>query len=167
MGSNTYSFTYNADGIRTSKTKNGVKTTYFISGSRIVAEETNNNFTFYLYDSAGAPIGFKYHAASYAEDVWDIFWYEKNLQGDIVAVYNKAGTKLVSYAYDAWGNFTVSYHNGANSSSVAAKNPFKYRGYYYDADLGFYYLGSRYYDSYTGRFINADGEDVWLQRHLD
>ena len=24
---------------------------------------------------------------SYAEDVWDTFWYEKNLQGDIVAVY--------------------------------------------------------------------------------
>lgn len=156
VGSNTYSFTYDSDGIRTSKTKNGVKTTYFISGSRIVAEETNNNFTFYLYDSAGAPIGFKYHAASYAEDVWDIFWYEKNLQGDIVAVYNKAGTKLVSYAYDAWGNHNIYYHNGTTSTSVAAKNPYRYRGYYYDTDLSLYYLGSRYYDCRLGRFINAD-----------
>ena len=39
-----------------------------------------------------------------AEDVFYTFWFEKNLQGDIVAVYNSAGTKLVSYAYDAWGN---------------------------------------------------------------
>lgn len=35
-------------------------------------------------------------------------------------------------------------------------NPFRYRGYYYDTDLGLYYLNSRYYDSYTGRFISAD-----------
>ena len=34
--------------------------------------------------------------------------------------------------------------------------PFTYRGYYYDADLGMYYLGSRYYDSTTGRFVNVD-----------
>ena len=36
-------------------------------------------------------------------------------------------------------------------------NPFKYRGYYYDAEIGFYYLNSRYCDPATGRFINADG----------
>ena len=35
-------------------------------------------------------------------------------------------------------------------------NPFRYRGYYYDADLELYYLNSRYYDSNTGRFISPD-----------
>ena len=35
-------------------------------------------------------------------------------------------------------------------------NPFTYRGYYYDSDLGLYYLQTRYYDSETARFINAD-----------
>ena len=82
--------------------------------------------------------------------------YEKNLQGDIVAIYNASGTKLVSYVYDAWGNVTRTYHNGG-SSTGAAKNPFTYRGYYYDWDTGFYYLQSRYYDPAVGRFINADG----------
>jgi len=99
----------------------------------------------------------QYHGASYAEDEWDVYWYEKNIFGDIVAVYNEAGTKLISYNYDAWGNFTASYYNGTTSSSIAARNPFRYRGYYYDADLGLYYLQTRYYDSVTGRFINADG----------
>ena len=35
-------------------------------------------------------------------------------------------------------------------------NPFRYRGYYLDTETNLYYLQSRYYDSYTGRFINAD-----------
>ena len=154
-----YSFTYNDEGIRTSKTKNGVITTYYLDGSRIVAEETSGNVTVYLYDSEGLPIGMQYHAASYAEDAWDIYWYEKNLQGDIVAVYNQSGTKLISYTYDAWGNISATYYN-SGSSTTATKNPFRYRGYYYDVDLELYYLQTRYYDANTGRFISPDTESV-------
>jgi hypothetical protein len=77
----------------------------------------------------------QYHASTYAQNVWDTYWFEKNLQGDIVAVYNTSGTKLVSYIYDAWGNTTVTYSNGG-ASTTAVKNPFTYRGYYYDSDLG-------------------------------
>ena len=47
------------------------------------------------------------------------------------------------------------YHNGG-SGTAAVRNPFLYRGYYFDFDLRFYYLNSRYYDPYIGRFINAD-----------
>ena len=104
----------------------------------------------------------QYHASGYAEDDWDIFWYEKNLQGDIVAVYSEAGTKLVSYTYDAWGNFNSTYHNGSSSSTIIGKNPFLYRGYYYDRDLKLYYLNARYYDPVVGRFISADYPDVVL-----
>ena len=98
-----------------------------------------------------------YRSASDAEGVFETYVFEKNIFGDIVAVYDLNGNKLVSYKYDAWGNFTTSYHNGTTSTSIAARNPFKYRGYYYDSDLGLYYLQTRYYDSVTGRFINADG----------
>ena len=55
--------------------------------------------------------------------------------------------------YDAWGNQTVTTHV---SGTAAQYNPFRYRGYYYDADLDFYYLQTRYYNSVVGRFINAD-----------
>ena len=74
----------------------------------------------------------------------------------MVAIYNASGTKLISYIYDAWGNFTTSYHNGG-ANTTAVNNPITYRGYYYDSDLGLYYLQSRYYDPNTCRFINADG----------
>ena len=97
----------------------------------------------------------QYRTSSYAEDVFDYFYFEKNLQGDVVAVYNQSGTKLVSYTYDAWGNSTTTYHNGGASTN-AAKNHITYRSYFYDADLQLYYLQSRYYDSFSGRFINAD-----------
>jgi RHS repeat-associated protein len=39
---------------------------------------------------------------------------------------------------------------------MANTNPLRYRGYYYDSELGMYYLQSRYYDPNTGRFLNAD-----------
>ena len=36
-------------------------------------------------------------------------------------------------------------------------NPFRYRGYYYDVETGYYYLQTRYYSPDLGRFLNADG----------
>ena len=152
-GSVTMSFKYNDEGIRTSKTVNGVTTNYYLNGTQIIAEETNGNITEYLYNSTGV-IGFRYRASTYAADKWDLYFFEKNLQNDIVAVYNTAGLKLISYTYDAWGNFTKT--KSILTPTVVVNNPFTYRGYYYDKDLGLYYLNSRYYDSQTGRFISAD-----------
>ena len=121
-----------------------------------MGEETGNIKIVYIYDDTNSPIGMLYTEGNGSNAGWSAFWFEKNLQGDIVAVYDQNGNKSVSYTYDAWGNFTTTYHNGASSSSIAAKNPFRYRGYYYDADLGLYYVSSRYYDSIIGRWINAD-----------
>ena len=92
----------------------------------------------------------------YVANTWDTYFYEKNLQGDIIAVYDANGVKKISYVYNAWGATTTTYHNGASSSTVS--NAFTYRGYYYDKDLGLYYLMSRYYDANVCRFINADGQ---------
>ena len=106
---------------------------------------------------AGSVIGMQYREADYAADEWDIYWYEKNLQGDIVAVYNEAGVKLLTYTYNAWGEITnTTYLNGSRTTNVT-ENPFRYRGYYYDKDLGMYYLQTRYYDAEICRFISADG----------
>ncbi|MBO5207041.1 MAG: hypothetical protein J6C09_05595 [Clostridia bacterium] len=158
-GGKTYSFGYNDEGIRTSKTVNGVTTTYYLSGSQIIAEQNPNYTIIYLYEQDGSPFGFQYLSSSYSSaTAWDSYIYEKNMQGDIVGIYDLWGGKLASYTYDAWGNFTVTYHNGGGSTSVT-KNPLTYRGYYYDQDLGLYYLNARYYDSVTHRFVSADGAE--------
>ena len=66
-----------------------------------------------------------YRTTSYAEGTFDVFWFEKNLQGDVIAIYNNAGTKVATYTYtDAWGNFTVSYSNGG-ASTGAQYNPYR------------------------------------------
>ena len=156
-GSNSMSFTYNDDGLRVTKTVNGVVTTYYYQGSLLIAEETNSQILVYIYDTNGSPVGFKYRGADYESGVWDAYAYEKNIQGDIVAVYDVAtGNKLIAYKYNAWGVCSTSYYN-SGSTTTATKNSFKYRGYYYDSNLGLYYLQSRYYDPNTCRFINADG----------
>ena len=68
---------------------------------------------------------------------------------------NALREKLISYTYGAWGATVTSYHNGG-SSTTATKNPYKYRGYYYDSDLAMYYLQTRYYDPAICRFISPD-----------
>ena len=119
-----------------------------------MAEYTPNYTCVYIYDESGAIIGVKYISTS-AGSSWQTYFFEKNLQGDVIAVYSDAGTKLVSYTYDAWGNVTTTYHNGG-ASTLAVNNPIRYRGYYYDTALQMYYLQSRYYDAKICRFINAD-----------
>ena len=71
-------------------------------------------------------------------------------QGDVERVISADGTILASYTYDAWGNVLTS------EGSLAAANPIRYRGYYFDTETSLYYVSSRYYDSGVGRFINAD-----------
>ena len=69
---------------------------------------------------------------------------------------------VVNYVYDAWGNHKVFDTNGVeieDKGHIGYLNPFRYRSYYYDADFGFYYLKTRYYDPKVGRFINMDDTD--------
>ena len=154
-GERVMSFAYDSDGLRASKTVDNATTHYIYDGTLLLSEYTDNATIVYIYNAAGSPIGFKYRSRTYAADVWDIYFYEKNLQGDIVAIYGSSGVKLISYAYTAWGALTISYHNNGDSTT-AVNNNLTYRGYYYDSDLSMYYLQSRYYDPAICRFINAD-----------
>ena len=52
--------------------------------------------------------------------------------------------------------------SGSLSSTVGAVNPFRYRGYYYDTETGWYYLNARYYDPNVGRFLSPDDTDLLL-----
>ena len=159
-GSDSLSFDYNDEGIRTKKVVNGVEHIYYLSGSQITAEQWGSNLCVYLYDADGAPIGMQYRTESMSAGKFYTFWFERNLQGDIIAVYNEGGTKVCTYTYDAWGNVTLTWVNSLATNLYAVYNPFKYRGYYHDTETGFYYVSSRYYDPEIGRWINADTTDV-------
>ena len=102
----------------------------------------------------------QYRTESMSAGKFYTFWFERNLQGDIIAVYNEGGTKVCTYTYDAWGSVTLTWVNSLATNLYAVYNPFKYRGYYHDTETGFYYVSSRYYDPEIGRWINADTTDV-------
>ncbi len=80
------------------------------------------------------------------------YYYLKNIQGDILRIYDDSGVLYAEYSYDAWGKCTIK----SNTDNIANINPFRYRGYYYDEETSLYYLNARYYDPEVGRFISAD-----------
>ena len=155
----TASYTYDVDGLRTSKTVNGVKHEYYYVGNRLQYEKYDDIELWFFYDADGNPSGVRYD--------WDglvlNYYFVCNWRGDVVQIYKENGALHASYEYDEWGNvLSVRSANGAIISStynIATINPLRYRGYYYDSETGMYYLKSRYYDPATKRFLNADGSD--------
>ena len=153
-------YKYNADGIRTSKTVAGKEHRYTLNGTQVLSEEwtvgTVQHLMIYVYDAEGSPVGFRYRNSTYYSGIFDNYIYGKNVQGDIIYIFTRSGDKVAEFTYDAWGKpVTAQYYNSSNNPGVTY-SPFRYRGYWYDEETGFYYVSSRYYDPEIGRWINAD-----------
>ena len=143
-------YTYNANGIRTSKTIGGVKHEYTLDGTKILRETWNGNTLIPLYDNEDGVCGILYNNVPY--------YFIKNLQGDVIAIVDKDAQTVARYSYDAWGACTeaVTYTELTDGLDIAAINPFRYKEYYYDSETALYYLQSRYYNATVGRFLNSD-----------
>jgi RHS repeat-associated protein len=139
-------YTYNKDGIRTSKTVNGVTTTYTLVDDRVTQETDGTNNIYYRYDTNNNLISMNLNGTEY--------YYFFNSQGDVMGLVDDNGNVVVEYTYDAWGNILST--TGSLASTVGVENPYRYRGYRYDAESGLYYLESRYYSSSWGRYISSD-----------
>ncbi len=159
-------FTYDADGLRGSKTVNGAKTTYFYVGDKLYyqhtakADGTTNYELYFYYDSYDNLSAIKYYLHSGTTVNEYTYYVSTNTSGDVLGLYGGDGILRVAYEYDAWGN-VISVTDAdeniiTNPNSIAHRNPIRYRGYYYDTETGFYYLQSRYYCPKIGRFLNAD-----------
>ena len=144
------------DGLRTSKTVNGVKHEYYYVGNTLQYEKFGTTELWFFYDADGNPSGVRYKNGSTTID----YYFVCNWRGDVIRIYDGAGAVVANYNYDAWGSvISVTDANGAaitDSTHIANVNPLRYRGYYYDSETGLYYLQSRYYDPAVKRFINAD-----------
>ena len=146
-----YSYTYDESGIRSSKTVNGV-TTYFTTKDGVILSQTDGTNTMYFqYDNSGNPTGFIYNGTQY--------FYLTNQMGDVIGITDNTGSLIATYTYGAWGEVLAvspATENNSTQLSIANANPLRYRGYYWDAETGYYYLQSRYYNSNLARFINSD-----------
>ena len=159
-------FGYDVQGQRTSK--GNIIYTYGSDGKLL---KQSDGWEF-LYDNGGV-MGFIY--GNTIDD--NRYLYRKDILGNITGILDKNGKIIVKYKYDAWGNHaavclnlkdgreefcditdeTISFTGKyATYKTLAEKNPFRYRSYYYDTETDMYYLKTRYYDPEIGRFITID-----------
>ena len=149
------SYTYDMSGVRTSKTVNGTTYNYTTLSGKVMRQQWDGKTLEFVYDDGNQPFAMIYNDGSTST----LYYYVLNAQGDVIALLNANGTLAASYNYGAWGNYSVHDKDGKKNTSasfIGHINPLRYRGYYYDAETGFYYLQSRYYDPAICRFINAD-----------
>ena len=137
---------YDHTGRRARKTVDGVTTDFRMAGELLMSQKAGDVTTYFSYDSAGNLIGMSAGRERY--------FYTRNAQNDITGLIDENGTSVVQYQYDSWGKLLGI--TGSLASTIGKRNPFRYRGYYYDDETGMYYLQSRYYDPEIKRFICAD-----------
>ena len=160
-------YDYNKDGIRIQKAVIGKYTDrYILDGSKVIGMERTKSGSsvkdvyHFIYDEMG--------------NIWEAvcyiggsttpvrYFYRTNAQGDVKQIVdsNYNYNVVAYYSYDAWGKLLAVLDGNDNpitdSSHFANVNPFRYRGYVYDTETGFYYVSSRYYDPEIGRYLNAD-----------
>ena len=178
---NSVSYTYNGDGLRTSKTVNGETTNYYYNGSILAGQKTGEDTLVFMYDNNSDIFGFIYNDTEY--------YYIKNAQNDVIGITDKDGKVALKYSYDAWGKvISITDRNGSDINNLKTEkfdpttgetiteydengnvivpvhpyvqlariNPILYRGYYYDKETEWYYLTSRFYNPEFCRFINSD-----------
>ncbi len=117
ISDNIISYKYDSNGMRTQKTDNSGTTYYYYdSKNNLIGMTKGNDTLLFYYDTDGNVTSFKYGDTMY--------YYVKNLQGDIVKIINQSGTVFASYVYDAWGNIK----SVTGDPNLRELNPFSYRG---------------------------------------
>lgn len=137
-------YTYDYNGLRKSKTVNGVTTNFVWDpfGNLVREKDSSGNIIAkYYYDTAGRLV------AGYKSN--NYYYVHTNLRGDVVSLMSYYGGSCGQYQYDPWGKII--------STSGSVNQPFRYAGYYYDEETGLYYCKSRYYSPTLGRFLTKDG----------
>lgn len=140
-------YSYDDEGRRTSKTVGGKTTRYHYDQGINVLFETDSSGTItadYIYDPDGLPLMMNKDGINY--------YYVYNSLKEIVGLTNPDGKLVASYSYDAWGNILT------QSGPMATENPYRYKGYRYDEEIGLYYLIARYYQPEEGVFLTPDPE---------
>ena len=99
-----YNYAYNADGIRTQKNifnANGDftgSTEYIYDGTKLIAENRSGDWLYYFYDANGTVTGMYYNNV--------LYYFRKNLQGDVTGIYNASGNIIAQYEYTPYGAIT-------------------------------------------------------------
>ena len=88
----------------------------------------------------------------------NIYFYIKDILGNIIKIIDKNNRDIVLYKYNSWGvvTRTICVTSSDASYLLAQYNPFVFKSYYYDSETRLYYLNSRFYSPELCRFITVD-----------
>ena len=136
------SFTYDAEGLRTSKTVNGEKTVYVWDGDQLVLELGTDGKVKKRY-VRGTDLVY----ADRGEGT-EKHYYVTDPHGNVVQLTDGEGNVTKIYEYDSFGNEV--------KPEEKDDNLFRYCGEYYDKETGEMYLRARYYQPAKGRFLTRD-----------
>ena len=136
------SFTYDAEGLRTSKTVNGKKTTFVWDGDQIVMELDASGKVEKRY-VRGNDLIFADKGNNTEKQ-----YYVTDPHGNVVQMTDEKGAVIKTYEYDSFGNEV--------KLDSKDENPFRYCGEYYDKETEEIYLRARYYEPEVGRFLTRD-----------
>ena len=95
MQHNTWTYTYDANGMRISRSNGSDTYKYVYNGDQLVQMTKPGHTLKFYYDAGGAPVMVLYNNAPY--------YYVTNLQGDTIMLLDAAGGMVVDYTVDAWG----------------------------------------------------------------
>ena len=114
--------------------------------SMVILYDENNN-------AYGLVVNKTEDADGNAVNETNTFYYMKDADNVITAIIDENGKELVSYGYDNNGA-VVSLNNADGYRYLMLLNPLAYKDAVYDIESGLYYLESRYYEPYLGRFLS-------------
>jgi RHS repeat-associated protein len=143
----TLSFAYDPLGRRVSAS-NGEKTvSYVYDGQNVNLEYEGSGSTPSSSPSAVYTDGLESNQVLEMARGAKRYSYLVDGQGSTLALTDEAGNVVQRYAYDAFGNPTI-------SGSLA--NPFLYTGQMWEPESGLYYDRARWYEPESGRFVSRD-----------
>ena len=145
-------FGYDINGVRTSRSENGITTNYVVDHNQQYAQvlaEIENGLTTKQYTYGDDLL-------SQTEGAGQERFFLYDGLGTTRALADGSEAVTDTYAYEAFGELL--------DSTGGSDNAYRYTGEQYDSGLNQYYLRARYYDQGVGRFTQMD---TWMGRSQD
>jgi RHS repeat-associated protein len=139
-GSNA-SYSYNADGLRVTKTIAGSTKRFTWDTSNGLGQLLSDGDAAYIYGPGGTPLQRVTTGGATG-------YFGLDATSSTRLLTNDAGASTASYRYNPFGS--------PADSSGNTTNPMTYKGEYVDSESGYVYLRARSYDPATGQFLTKD-----------
>lgn len=156
-GSSTLSqYEYNDQGLRSKKVTGTLTEYYYYDTGHLsyITNASNNLKYFFTRDAHGNLL----NMIDWTAVPHKTYWYVFDAHQSVLGLVDNSGQFVVNYKYDGFGEIVSSTGTITTGDGKLLRdaNPFRYSSYQYDNESGFYYLKSRYYIPFMGRYLTKD-----------